>query len=138
MDQCKDCDLYGAGFPCQDYSQLSVSRTGPQSHRGQYYQLCIKRIKWLKPKRFILENVPTFGTYDNGRLLEELRKELQTIGYKVYCKVLDAFNFQVPPNPKAFIHCWNSIGFGSRRFPFPNWHWDNNFGHRSGPTVCRG
>ena len=34
MDQCKNCDLYCAGFPCQDFSYNNTARTGTSSYRG--------------------------------------------------------------------------------------------------------
>ena len=118
MDQCKDCDLYGAGFPYQDDSPYGL-KTGPQSHRGQAYQLCVQRIKWLKPKRLILENVPAFGTYDNGNLLRELRKELQADGYKVQCKVLDAIHFHVPQTRKRLFIVGIRLDMDPDGFRFP-------------------
>ena len=42
MDQCKNCDLYCAGFPCQDFSYNNTARTGTSSYRGQAYHLCGK------------------------------------------------------------------------------------------------
>ena len=83
MDQCKNCDLYCAGFPCQDFSYNNTARTGTSSYRGQAYRLCVERIKYLRPKRFILENVPAFAKYNSGQLLEELSKHLRKWGYKI-------------------------------------------------------
>ena len=96
MDQCKNCDLYCAGFPCQDFSYNNTARTGISSYRGQAYHLCVERIKSLKPKRFILENVPAFANYNFGQLLNTLSQHLREAGYKVYSKVLNAIHFSVP------------------------------------------
>ena len=119
MDQCKNCDLYCAGFPCQDFSYNNTSRTGTSSYRGQAYHLCVDRIKFLKPKRFIFENVPAFGNYNNGELLKTFTQNLREAGYKVYSKVLNAINFSVPQNRKRLFIVGIRVDLDPGGFRFP-------------------
>ena len=103
---------------CQDYSRNGL-QLGPQNYRGQAYRLCVDRIKWLKPKRFILENVPAFGTYDNGNLLRELQTSLQEVGYKVHSKVIDAIHFSVPQTRKRLFIVGIRLDLDPGGFRFP-------------------
>ena len=79
----------------------------------------MERIKILKPKRFILENVPAFGTYEGGKLLEHVKQTLQEVGYKVYSKVLDAIHFRVPQTRKRLfiVGIRKDMDPGGFRFP---------------------
>ena len=96
------------------------------------------RIKFLKPKRFILENVPAFGNYNNGQLLNNLSKNLQEVGYKVYSKVLNAINFSVPQNRKRLFIVGIRVDLDPGGFRFPTGTGTTNLDTILDPPVCRG
>lgn len=52
-----ETDVLVAGFPCQDFAMLGP-RGGLQSKRGQMYKQVRRALRVLRPKVFVVENVP--------------------------------------------------------------------------------
>lgn len=69
-------DLYVAGFPCQTYSGLSGNCLGLEDPRGQVMWGVIDYIKQRKPNMFLLENVRTFLSHQEGAAWALLQKEI--------------------------------------------------------------
>lgn len=91
-------DLYCASPPCQSFSH--AKRTARQDSDLCFE--CVDVIAHVRPKYYVLENVPRFLTSDVGRdLLEELRA---IRGYRVYARVLNTLDYGLPQSRKrAFI-----------------------------------
>ena len=90
-------EILVGGFPCQAFSQAG-RQMGFNEARGTLFFEILKITKLLRPKALILENVKRLKTHDQGRTFEVIINSLREIGYKVYAKVLRAYDFGLPQN----------------------------------------
>lgn len=95
----EDFDFLLAGFPCQAFSVAGKQR-GFADTRGTLFFEVERILKDKKPYGFILENVEGLVTHDRenrndkiGRTLSTIIFSLETMGYEVNWKVLDAKDF---------------------------------------------
>lgn len=95
----EDFDFLLAGFPCQAFSVAGKQR-GFADTRGTLFFEVERILRDKNPYGFILENVEGLVTHDKekstdeiGRTLKTIIHSLQTMGYEVSWKVLDAKNF---------------------------------------------
>ena len=95
-----DCDIILAGIPCQPFSSAG-NRKSTQDGRGNLFMEVMELIDLKKPKVVVFENVRGFlsAKDDEGRLMpERIRDELYEHGYKLYFKLLNAADYEVPQN----------------------------------------
>ena len=85
------------GFPCQPFSQAGLKR-GFEDARGTLFFDVLKIAKERRPKALFLENVKRLRSHDSGKTFSIICNSLREIGYKVYAKVLRAYDFGVPQN----------------------------------------
>jgi DNA (cytosine-5)-methyltransferase 1 len=90
-------DILAGGFPCQAFSQAG-RQMGFNEARGTLFFEVLKIAKLLRPRALILENVKRLKTHDHGRTFAVITHSLREIGYKVYAKVLRAYDFGLPQN----------------------------------------
>ena len=90
-------DIILAGFPCQAFS-VAGHRKGFEDTRGTLFFDVARIAKYHKPKVLFLENVKGFVGHDKGRTFETVKKTLEDIGYKLFYKVLNTKDFNVPQN----------------------------------------
>jgi len=90
-------DIILAGFPCQAFS-VAGHRKGFEDTRGTLFFDVARIAKYHKPKVLFLENVKGFVGHDKGRTFETVKKTLEDIGYKLFYKVLNTKDFDVPQN----------------------------------------
>ena len=89
-------DIYVSGFPCQPYSRANKYKT-PVDPRLNLFEDCIKVIKTVSPKFFILENVKTLVTLNNGSYFNEILKRLNDINkYTIHYKVINSKDLGIP------------------------------------------
>lgn len=83
------------GPPCQGFSQKGKRKSinDPRNYLFRYYYEVVKRVK---PKYFVIENVPNLLTTENGLFRDEIVELFDGIGYAVSCGVLSAADFGVP------------------------------------------
>ena len=83
------------GPPCQGFSQKGSRKSinDPRNFLFRYYFEVVKRIK---PKYFVIENVPNLLTTEGGFFKDEIVELFSDIGYVVSCGVLCAADFGVP------------------------------------------
>ena len=92
-------DLICGGFPCQDLS-MAGNRAGLAGQRsGLFFELA-RIINEVKPKWFILENVPGLLSSNQGRDMATVIETLAKIGYCVSWRVLDSQFFGVAQRRK--------------------------------------
>ncbi len=94
-----DFDILCGGFPCQAFSSAG-KRDGFADTRGTLFFDVERIIKEKKPKGFILENVEGLVTHDGGNTLDVIRKNLESAGYHVSHRVLNAVDFGIPQERK--------------------------------------
>jgi len=107
-------DVIIGGPPCQGFS-ISGKRD-PNDPRNSLYKSFLKIVDYLKPKAFVLENVPNLLSMKGGKIKEELLKDFGILGYDIKYKILMASDFGVPQNRRRAIF----VGmYGKNRFKFP-------------------
>ncbi|AFZ45767.1 DNA-cytosine methyltransferase [Halothece sp. PCC 7418] len=110
-----DHDILTAGFPCQTFSILG-DRKGFTDTRGTLFFDIERILKVKRPKAFLLENVKNLVSHDQGRTFSVIKTSLESLGYTVYSKVLNALDFGLPQKRERII----IIGFlGNYSFRFP-------------------
>ncbi len=83
------------GPPCQGFSQKGSRKSinDPRNFLFRYYFDVVKRVK---PKYFVIENVPNLLTTEGGYFKGEIVELFSGIGYAVSCGILCAADFGVP------------------------------------------
>ena len=88
-------DILCAGFPCQPFSQ-SGKHNGFSDDRGRLFYEIVRIAKYHKPYVMLLENVKNILTVDNGKVIGEVCRTLENVGYSVHYDVLNSSNFGIP------------------------------------------
>ena len=111
----KKIDVIVGGPPCQGFS-LSGKRDIDDPRNG-YYKPFFEFVSKLKPKVFLLENVPNFISMGEGKYKDTVIELFESIGYTVNYKVLLASEYGVPQNRKRVFF----IGVRGKKnnFKFP-------------------
>lgn len=97
IEDIPDVDYIHFSPPCQSYSS-SGSKKGIDDLRGQLIYETVRIVKGKQPKVFTIENVKGLSTGKNKGVLDLLKNDFDSIGYKVYWKVLNAYNYRVVQN----------------------------------------
>lgn len=111
-------DILCGGFPCQPFSQAG-KQLGFDDARGTLFFDILMIAKTQRPKVLFLENVKRLRGHDKGRTFQVICNSLREIGYKVYAKVIRAYDHGVPQNrERIFIVAFSeAIHF---EFPEPS------------------
>ncbi len=88
-----DFDILLAGFPCQAFSIIGKQLGFADETRGTLFFEIERILKEKKPKAFLLENVKNLTAHDNGKTFKTILSHLQSLGYNVYAKVLNALDY---------------------------------------------
>lgn len=116
-----EVDMMIGGPPCQPFSVAAAQRFLKTDDRfkrrgfdcddkGMLIFEYLRLIKELRPKAFLIENVPGIIKIDNGKTIQNLKSVFEDLGYKVKIAILDAANFGVPQNRKRAIIVGNILG----------------------------
>ncbi len=91
----KNVDLVFGGPPCQGFSQIGPRNLNDQ--RNSLYEEYARVVETLKPKVFLMENVPNLVLMNKGQFRDAILQKFQSIGYKnaSYIKV-KASDYGVP------------------------------------------
>jgi len=116
-----DFDVLLAGFPCQAFS-VAGYRQGFDDEKGRgnlYFEL--ERIMMdKKPSVVFLENVKNLLGHDGGRTFSVIRQSMESMGYKIHHKVMNAIQYGDIPQIRERIYI---VGFldnkVSEKFRFP-------------------
>ena len=91
-----DIDLIIAGPPCQSFSIMG-KRQSLEDPRGKLTLKYFELIAALRPKAFVFENVSGLINVNKGEDFNSLLDHIkETIGYSIYCDVLNAVNYGIP------------------------------------------
>jgi DNA (cytosine-5)-methyltransferase 1 len=95
------CDVMLGGPPCQGFSVHRIKDSGVDDPRNQLLLRYFEFVKQLKPKVFLLENVPGILWKRHESYLKEFYKQAERAGYLLRSEVvLDARNFGLPQRRK--------------------------------------
>lgn len=110
----KEIDVIIGGPPCQGFS-ISGFRNF-NDPRNKLYLSYIRFVKDIRPKFFIIENVPGLVNLFNGKVKDRIIEEFKKLGYQIEYKILSASDYGVPQNRKRVFFVGHFPGFS---FAFP-------------------
>ncbi len=107
--------LVVGGTPCQPFSNAGKQK-GVDDPRGKLFHEFLRVVNDVKPKAFLLENVPNIVSVNKGKAFQAILAELHSTGYKVAHKVLNAAEYGVPQRRRRIFFVGSRDG---ERFRFP-------------------
>lgn len=123
VEDVPEFDICCAGFPCVAFS-LAGKRMGfadlyKGQSRGILFMDVVRICERHKPKVIFCENVKNLVDHDKGHTFKVIREAFETIGYKVFYKVLNSKDFGVPQNrERIYLVCFRN-DIAPKRFWFP-------------------
>jgi DNA (cytosine-5)-methyltransferase 1 len=111
----EEIDIVMGGPPCQAYS--TAGKRLMSDPRAILFQEYIRILRELNPKIFIFENVKGLLSMQKGELFKKIIKEFESLGYKVYFKLLNSADFGVPQQRERVIVVGTKL---KKRYSFPN------------------
>lgn len=92
-----ECDLILGGPPCQGFSVHRVNNSGVDDPRNELILRYFKFVRHLRPKVFLMENVPGLLWPRHKSFLDAFYRQGKKAGYKLHAPlVLDARDYGVP------------------------------------------
>lgn len=110
----KNIDLIIGGPPCQ-----GMSLSGPRKFddpRNKLYLSYIRLVEEIKPKAFVIENVPGLVGLFKGQIKDSIIERLTALGYNVQYKILCSADYGVPQSRRRVVF----IGLKDKSFNFDN------------------
>ena len=101
MGQLSDSDVVFGGPPCQGFS-ISGKRD-PDDPRNLLYRGFLSVVSDVRPKLFLMENVPNLASMDSGSLVAAIEHDFIDLGYSISRKILLASDFGVPQNRRRLF-----------------------------------
>lgn len=124
----KEIDVLVAGIPCQSFSmagyRIRKNVDNSDDYRHFLFKEVLKIAKALSPKIILIENVKGLLSSHDGKIKEEIVKDLSEIGYSVDYKVLNAADYGVPQLRERVVFIGNRIGI-KNKFPKKTRNEDN-------------
>ena len=101
-------DIITSGFPCQAFSNAGLKK-GFHDPRGNLFLETARFIEAARPKAFLLENVPTLKSHDEGRTFEVIKDVITNqLGYSFKYFVLNSKDYGNIPQTRLRIYI---VGF---------------------------
>ncbi len=101
----QNVDLVIGGPPCQGFSTAGWFK--PEDARNRLPYDFVDVLRRVKPREFLIENVPGLAYMEKGAILASLLEQLRDSGYKVNHSIVDASTFGVPQRRKR-LFIWGS------------------------------
>lgn len=112
--------LLTGGFPCQAFS-VAGYRKGFKDPRGNVFWEIVRILDEKKPSVVFLENVKNLRGHDGGRTFTVVLDALESLGYNVTFKVMNAAEYSKIPQNRERIYI---VGFRKKKdylnFEFPD------------------
>ena len=110
----KKIDVIIGGPPCQ-----GMSLSGPRKFedpRNKLYLSYIRLVEEIRPKAFVIENVPGLVGLFGGQIKDNIIEKFTAMGYDIQYKILCAADYGVPQNRKRVVF----VGMKKGGFSYPN------------------
>lgn len=95
-------DVVIGGPPCQGFSQKGQRKT-IHDERNFLFKYYVAVVELVKPRYFVMENVPNLLTAENGYFFREIEELFNKMGYSLEHGVLNAADYGVPQNRRRAI-----------------------------------
>ena len=105
IERFPQADVVAGGPPCQGFSNLG--ERVPNDPRNQLWRQYIRCVEQVRPKLFVLENVPPLL---RSAEFQELKSLAESLGYRIAARVLNAADYGVPQTRKRAIVIGSRIG----------------------------
>ena len=107
------------GPPCQSFSYNNHHRNATDE-RSKLFKDYLRIVRGTLPKIIIMENVPGLQTISDGRVLDHIKRELTSMGYRVTSKVLRAELYGTPQSRRRLIIAGSRLGDAESLIPTPS------------------
>lgn len=97
-----ECDVVVGGFPCQGFSVANRNRT-VSDERNVLYREMVRVVKDKTPKFVVAENVKGIVSLGQGSVLKKIILDFESIGYKIFWKVINSADYGVPQKRMRFV-----------------------------------
>ncbi len=97
----KNIDVIIGGPPCQ-----GMSLSGPRKiddPRNKLYLTYIRLVDEIRPKAFVIENVPGLVGLFHGQIKDSIIEKFTNMGYSIQYKILCASDYGVPQNRRRVV-----------------------------------
>lgn len=108
-------DVVTGGFPCQAFSYAGKG-LGFEDTRGTLFYEFARCVKEVQPKLFMAENVRGLISHQKGKTLHTVLSVLESLGYNVQYRLLNAVKYDVPQKRERVIIIGTRLGI---RFQYP-------------------
>lgn len=95
-------DVVIGGPPCQGFSQKGQRKT-IHDERNFLFKYYVKVVELVKPRYFLMENVPNLLTAEGGYFRKEIEELFNSMGYQLKMGVLNASDYGVPQNRRRAV-----------------------------------
>lgn len=112
-------DIILGGPPCQGFSICNKNSGDPKDPRNSLFEEFVRIGRVLEPKIMIMENVPNLikaKTEQKKLVIDIIKEELESLGYFVDYKILEATDYGVPQIRKRLVVIASKIKL---EMPFP-------------------
>ncbi len=96
-----ELDILDGSPPCQGFSMAGKRRL--DDPRNRLFEEYVRFLKAIRPKAFVMENVPGLVTGKMRAIFHEMVKALTDAGYEVRGRILNAAHYGVPQSRKRVI-----------------------------------
>ena len=109
-------DVIIGGFPCQGFS-IANTRRNMQDKRNFLYKEMLRVIEDKNPKFFVAENVKGLLSMEDGKVIEMIKSDFESLGYKVEARLLNAAEYGVPQARERVVIIGNRLGIENNPYP---------------------
>lgn len=97
----QDIDVIIGGPPCQGFS--TIGKRFIDDPRNKLFKEYVRLVNEIKPKFFVMENVAGILSMEGGKVLKNILKSFNDIGYKLEYRLLNAAEYGVPQQRERTI-----------------------------------
>lgn len=104
----KTIDVIIGGPPCQ-----GMSLSGPRKFddpRNRLYLSYIRLVDEIRPKMFVIENVPGLVGLFNGQIKDSIIEKFTDMGYEIQYRILCASDYGVPQSRRRVVFVGSRVG----------------------------
>src|SRR3989344_5353518 len=101
----EEISLVIGGPPCQGFSTVGDRRA--EDPRNKLFYEFVRVVKDIKPKVFVMENVPGILTMQGGKVKDTIIEEFERLGYIINIKILNSEEFGVPQKRRRVFFVGN-------------------------------
>lgn len=113
-----ELDILAGGPPCQGFSIIGTRQF--EDPRNSLFKQFMRIASELQPKVILIENVPGLATLERGRVLDDIARAFDEVGYAAQCAELLAAQYGVPQMRWRMVFLgWRKDLKKSGGFPLP-------------------